>query len=137
MVNCDTVDANATAITSHFIPNITFNTPSTTVPISHPPSPHTKSKPRTTSLCMYNLQMRITYLSHSCTPPTQSTTPLYSYLNTSDRHSIVLFQIIHQIHHLGLTHGRAHCLIRFVQDPEGEHDPQAVEEDEVEPAVMC
>ena len=47
---------------------------------------------------------------------------------------VILLQIIDQIDHFSLTHGGRHGLVGFVKDPEGEDDPEAVEEGEVEPA---
>jgi hypothetical protein len=45
--------------------------------------------------------------------------------------SIILLEVIHQIHHLCLTHRRAHSAVRFPEYPEWEDDPKPIEEDEV------
>lgn len=45
--------------------------------------------------------------------------------------SIILLKIIHQIHHLCLTHRRAHSAVRFPEYPEREDDPKPIEEDKV------
>lgn len=50
-------------------------------------------------------------------------------------HSIILPQIIHQIHHLCLTHRRAHRLVRLIHDPDREDDPEPVKEEKVHPSV--
>lgn len=56
--------------------------------------------------------------------------------NSISFHSIsLLLQVLDQIDHLRMAHGRGHGAVPFVQDPKRKNDPEAVEEGEVEPAA--
>jgi hypothetical protein len=48
--------------------------------------------------------------------------------------SVILLQVIHQIHHLGLRHGRTHSAVRLPQYPPGEKDPEHIKKGEVQPS---
>jgi hypothetical protein len=50
---------------------------------------------------------------------------------------IILLEIVDQVDHFRLRHGGTHSSICFVQNPEGEDDPQAIEECKVQPTAAC
>jgi hypothetical protein len=49
--------------------------------------------------------------------------------------SSLLIQVVDQIYHLRMAHGRAHSSIPFVQNPHGKHDPETIKCKEVEPSA--
>lgn len=49
-------------------------------------------------------------------------------------HNSVLLQIVYEVDHFCSRHGRAHGLVRLIENPERKDNPETVEEGKVEPA---